>query len=345
MKALVFHEPGRISVEERPTPAPGPDEALIRVAATSICHSDIRVYRGLKSAKPGVIPGHETAGTVVAVGDGVTEVRSGQRVAVNPIVADGDCFFCRRGKRNRCLSRITLGYEADGGLAEYLLAPAQTVALGHLLPVPDGLPLTRACLTEPLACVLNSIETCRLEAGGSLLVIGAGPMGLMHVVLAQALGASVVLVSEPDATRRAIATELGATRVLDPAQDDVPAAVRDATGGLGTDAVALTAGFPEAVATALTAARRQGVVNLFAGFPPGAAPSLDVNLIHYGELTLTGSQNATTPQYQRALELLPNLADIDRIVTHRFGIDEAARSYETRLEGEGLKSMVVFKDV
>ncbi|HXF52175.1 MAG TPA: alcohol dehydrogenase catalytic domain-containing protein [Dehalococcoidia bacterium] len=344
MKALVFHEPGRITVEERPAPEPGPGEALVRVAATSICHSDIRVFRGLKRASPGVIPGHEVAGVVAAVGPGVSSVRPGDRVAIDPIVADGDCFFCRQGKRNRCLNRVTLGYERDGGLAEYLLAPAALVAQGHLLPVPDGVPLTRACLTEPLACVLNSLETCRVAAGASLLLIGAGPMGLTHLIAARALGATTIVVSEPDAARRELARAFGASDVLDPQADDPVRATREATGGLGADAVVVTAGLPDVVPLALAAVRRQGVVNLFAGFPPGTTVTLDVNAVHYGELVLTGSQNATTDQYRRALALLARLPEIDRIVTHRFSIDDAVRAYDVRLAGEGLKSMVVFEE-
>jgi L-iditol 2-dehydrogenase len=271
-------------------------------------------------------------------------VRPGQRVAVDPIVADGDCFFCRQGKRNRCVRRVTLGYEADGGLAEYLLAPAPLVAQGHLLPVPADVPLTRACLTEPLACVLNSLETCRVGGGASLFILGAGPMGLMHILAARKLGAAAVLVSEPDAARRGLALSFGATRALDPAADDLVTAARNATDGVGADAVVVTTGLPEVVPLALSLVRRQGVVNLFAGFPPEAAVPLDVNAVHYGELVLTGSQNATTDQYRRALALLGQMPDIDRIVTHRFSIDEATRAYDVRLAGEGLKSMVVFEE-
>lgn len=344
MKALVFHEPGRIAVEERPDPQPGPGEALVRVAATSICHSDVRVFRGLKRATPGVIPGHEVAGVVAAVGPDVAHVRPGDRVAIDPVLADGDCFFCRQGKRNRCASRVTLGYERDGGLAEFLLAPAALVAQGHLLPVPANVPLTRACLTEPLACVLNSLETCRVGAGASLFLVGAGPMGLMHLVAARALGATTILVSEPDPARRQLAASFGASHILDPQVDDLVSATREATDGLGADAVVVTAGLADVAPVAVTIARPQGVVNLFAGFPPGASVPLDLNAVHYRELVLTGSQNATTDQYRRALALLARLPEIDRIVTHRFSIDEATRAYEVRLAGEGLKSMVVFEE-
>jgi L-iditol 2-dehydrogenase len=344
VKALVFHQPERISVEDLPDPSPGPGEVLLRVAAAAICHSDIRVYRGLKHARPGVIPGHETAGTIEAVGAGVDGLRPGHRVVVCPIIACGRCPFCVSGRRHRCPGRRTLGYDEHGGLAEYLLAPAALVSLGHLLPVPEGLPLDRACLTEPLACVLNSLETCGLAAGRSLAIIGAGPMGLLHLLLARALGAGAVIVSEPDPERAATARRMGATAVVDPERAQLVDAISEHTDGLGADAVVLTAGLPELLDDGLACARRQGVVSLFAGFPPDARVSLDPNLIHYSEVRLTGSQNASPEQYRRTLQLLTTLPEIDAITTHRFPLAEATKAYEVRLRNEGLKSMVVMGD-
>ncbi len=344
MKALIFHEPGRIAVEEAPERQPGPGEALLRIGAAAICHSDIRVYKGQKHARPGVIPGHEIAGTVVAVGEGVTAPRAGDRVVVCPIVACGRCLFCIDGRRHRCLERRTLGYDDDGGLAEFLLVPAPIVSLGHLLPVPDGLSLERASVTEPVACVLNSLETCAVRAGSSLLVIGAGPMGLFHVLLARALGAGVIVVSEPDEERAAVARKLGATHVLDPRRDDLAAAVRERTGGLGADAVVISAGIPEALDAGLACVVRQGVVSLFAGFPPNTTVSLDPNAIHYSEVRLTGSQNASPEQYRRTLQLLPHLPEADTITTHRVPLADATSAYEVRLRNEGLKSMVLVSE-
>ena len=130
MSALVFHEPGRISLEERPIPEVGIDDVLVQVGAASVCASDIRVYKGEKYAKPGVIPGHEMTGEVVKVGEHVDEVQTGDRVVVCPIIACGECYFCLLGRRNRCLKRITLGYEEDGGFAQYLRAPGELVHLG-----------------------------------------------------------------------------------------------------------------------------------------------------------------------------------------------------------------------
>ena len=341
MKALVFHEPERISVDDVAEPVPAAGEALVRVVAAAICHSDIRVYKGQKHARPGVIPGHEIAGVVESLGAGVEGVGVGDEVVVCPIIACGRCAFCLLGRRHRCLERQTLGYDEDGGLAEYLLAPATLVASGHLLPVPDRLPLQRACLTEPLACVLNSLETCNVGAGSSLAIIGGGPMGLLHLLLARALGAGVVIVSEPDEARAEVARRLGATAVLDPRRDDLAAAVKERTAGLGADAVIVTAGLADVVAESLECSRPQGVVNLFAGFPPDTSVPFDPNVVHYKEIRLTGSQNASIDQYRRTLQLLPNLAEIEEVTTHRFPLAEATEAYHVRLRGEGLKSMVV----
>lgn len=342
MKACVFHGPGRVATEERPVPSLGPGDILLRVAAAGICHSDIRVFRGEKKARLGVIPGHETAGVIADMGQEVDGFKVGDPVVICPILACGKCFFCQRGFRNRCLSRVTLGYEEDGGLAEYMLVPSRLIELGHVLPVPAGLPLELASLTEPAACVLNSLEICRLQPGGSLLVVGAGPMGLLHLIMARALGIAKVLVSDLSQERLAFARRLGADAALDPRQDDLHGQVMEATGGLGVDAAVVAVGKADAVASTLGLVRRQGAINLFAGFPPETLTALDVNAIHYGELFLTGSQNATTDQYRRTLQLLPTLSNLSTIITHRYTIDAAPEAYTARQEMEGLKSVILF---
>ena len=341
MRALIFHEPGRIAVETRDDPAPGPGEVILRADAGGICASDLRVFRGEKHAAPGVIPGHEITGTVAELGQGVDGVAVGDRVAVYPIVACGRCEFCRRGLRNRCLNRRTLGYDLDGGLAQYVRLPAPIVAQGQLIAVPDGVPAGRAAMTEPTACVLNSLESCRFRAGAALAVIGAGPMGLSHVVLARALGAGPVIVSEPVGSRRAVAGEIGASAVCGGDPEETRAAVLDATSGRGADVVIVSVGLAGLPEIALPLAARQGCINLFAGFPPGTRADLDVNLLHYSEIVLTGSQNATPDQFRRTADLLPALGAIDRLTTHRFEMSDAAGAYATRNDPAALKTLVL----
>jgi L-iditol 2-dehydrogenase len=342
MKACIFHGPGDVRVEERPQPQPGPGQMLLEMRATGICYSDIRVYKGEKKARAGVIPGHEPVGVIAALGEKVEGFRTGQEVALCPILACGACFFCRRGYRNRCPQRVTLGYEEDGGLAEYMLVPEALLRLGHVFPLPTGLPTSRATLTEPLACVLNSLETCRVTAGGSLVVVGAGPMGLLHIMLARQMGVSTIIAVEPLDERLAHARRFGADICLNPKRDDPASRVMAATDGLGADAVVITTGSAQAAATGLALARRQGVVSLFAGFPPDSSIALDANAIHYGELVLTGSQNATSDQYRRALQLLTRLPQAEEVNTHPFKISEGPKAYSSRLGMDGLKSLVVF---
>jgi len=342
MKACVFHGPGDVRVEERQRPRPGRGEMLLEMRATGICYSDIRVYKGEKKARAGVIPGHEPVGVIAALGEGVDGFRTGQEVAVCPILACGACFFCRRGYRNRCPQRTTLGYDDDGGLAEYMLVPAAVIRVGHVFPLPAGLPPSRATLTEPMACVLNSLETCRLAAGGSLVVVGAGPMGLLHVMLARQLGVATIIVAELMDERLAHARRWGADLCLNPERDDVTSQVLAATDGLGADAVVVSTGSSQAAVGSLALARGQGVVSLFGGFPPNTNIPLDVNAIHYGEIVLTGSQNATSDQYRRALQLLTRLPQAEEINTHPFKISDGPKAYSSRLAMDGLKSLVVF---
>ncbi len=345
MRATVFNSPGNVTVEERPTPLAGPGEVRLRIAAASLCASDVRVYRGEKHAAPGVVPGHEIAGVVDQIGEGVTTLAEGDRVIVCPIVACNSCRFCLVGKRNRCVKRQTLGYDLDGGFAEYLRVPAALVSSGHVIKVPDSLPLDIAAVTEPSACTIASLELCEVGAGSSLAIMGAGPMGLMHLLLGRAVGAGTIIVSEPVAERRALAARWGADIVLDPATDDVKGAVKDATGE-GADAVIVSVGLNALVGPALDLVRPQGVVNLFAGFPRGGDPvPFDPNLVHYGEIILTGSQNATPDQYRRTAQMLGHIPHYDEILTNRYGIEQGPEAYESRLALAGLKSLVEFPGV
>ncbi|MEX2373808.1 MAG: alcohol dehydrogenase catalytic domain-containing protein [Dehalococcoidia bacterium] len=345
MRATIFNAPGNVTVEDRPSPFAGPGEVRLRVAAASLCASDVRVYRGEKYAARGVVPGHEIAGIVDQVGEGVTGVEQGARVVVCPIVACNRCRYCLVGRRNRCVARRTLGYDLDGGFAEYVRVPASLVETGHIIPIPDALPLDLAAITEPAACTLASLELCEVGAGSSLAILGAGPMGLMHLLLGRAVGAGPIIVSEPVAERRAMAARWGADIVLDPAVDDVRAAVMHATGE-GADAVIVSVGAGDLVGPALSLVRPQGVVNLFAGFPKGAPPvPFDPNLVHYGEVVLTGSQNATTDQYRRTALLLGHVPHMDELLTNRYGIEDAPQAYDARLALSGLKSLVEFPGV
>lgn len=338
MQALRFFEPGRVAVVAAADPHPGPGEVVLKLHATGLCNSDIRVYLGEKKAAAGVVPGHEMTGEVYETGPGA-RATIGETVSVCPILCCGSCSFCREGFRNRCPSRRTLGYDLDGGIAEFVRIPAELVAMGQLLPMDPATPPHLRALLEPFACMLNSVESLGVRAGAPFAIVGGGPMGLMHLVAARAYGAGPILVVEPDATRRQIATELGADAVADTTV--ALAAGRDLTHGEGFPAVALAVGLAEALPLALDLARRLGSINLFAGFPPNSTHLLDLNRVHYDEVRIFGTQNAPFHLYHRAAQMIPRLPLLDRIVTNRYPLAEAATAYTARLGHDGLKSAVV----
>jgi len=338
VKALRFFEPGNVAVVDTPDPAPGPGDVILKVHATGLCNSDVRVYLGEKKAAPGVVPGHEMTGEVVHADAGAV-AKAGDIVSVCPIVACGRCSFCREGFRNRCPSRKTLGYDLDGGIAEYVKVPAPLETMGHLLPIDHATPPHLRALVEPFACVLNSIESLQVRAGAPLVIVGGGPMGLLHLIAGQAYGAGPILVVEPDAKRREVAKELGATAAVDP--DAAPDVAKEMTGGEGFPSVAVAVGFAEAVPLALGLVRKLGWVNLFAGFPPNSTHVLDLNRVHYDEVRIFGTQNAPFHLYGRAAAMIPRLPVLDRIVTHRYSLADAANAYSARLGHDGLKSAVV----
>lgn len=338
MRALRFFEPGRVAVVDVPDPLAGPGEVILRVHATGLCNSDVRVYLGEKRAAPGVIPGHEISGEIVAAGAGA-DATVGQIVSVCPILCCGRCSFCREGFRNRCPSRRTLGYDLDGGIAEYVRIPALLVAMGQLLPMDPAVPSHLRALLEPFSCVLNSIDELAIGAGVSTAIVGAGPMGLLHLIAARAHGAGPILVVEPDPNRREVARELGADAAVAPGEAGDLA--KELTGGEGFRAVAMAVGFSQAVPVALDLARRLGRINLFAGFPPGSIHTFDLNRIHYDEVKIFGTQNAPFHLYAKAARMIPRLPALDRVVTNRYALEHAAEAYAARLGKAGLKSAVV----
>ncbi|MFN0093696.1 MAG: alcohol dehydrogenase catalytic domain-containing protein, partial [Dehalococcoidia bacterium] len=298
----------------------------------------VRVFLGEKKAAAGVIPGHEMAGEVAEVGPGAA-AKVGEVVSLCPIKCCGVCSFCRDGYRNRCPSRVTLGYDIDGGIAEYVKVPRELVSMGHLLPMDASVaPHLRAFL-EPLACVVNSIESIGVRAGSPLAIVGGGPMGLVHLIVGKLYGAGPILVVEPEPARRQVALEVGADAACAP--EEARQVGRDLTGGEGFPSVAMAVGFADATPTALDLCRKLGTINLFAGFPPGSAHSLDLNRVHYDEVRILGTQNAPFPLYARAATMLPKLTAIDRVITNRYSLADAAAAYSARLGKDGLKSAVV----
>ncbi|MGC5629081.1 zinc-binding dehydrogenase [Georgenia sp. Z1344] len=342
MRAVVLRGKGDVVLTDVETPRPGPGEVLLEVAANTVCGTDVRLVRGEKDARPGVVLGHEAAGVVHEVGEGVSAVSVGDLVAVLPTISCGSCYFCRRDLEHHCEQARLFGYQVDGGLAEYQLVPADAVARGNLVPAPAGTDPAHLALAEPLACVLNGLREYMVELGDTVVVMGAGPIGLLHVQVALLRGARNVVVTNRSAERRQVAFDMGATLALDPTTDDVDSEVRALTDGRGADVAVVSIGVPELFSEASRLVRIGGRVSAFAGFPKGGTAVIDPNDIHYGQLTVTGGSNCRRSDYHQAVDLLASGAiDGSRYVTHRFGLSDALDAIETTAQRGGIKVAVV----
>ena len=346
MRAAVFLGPDQMELRDMARPDAGSGEVLVKVAACAVCGTDLRILSGGKTrgvAPPRVL-GHEIAGEIVALGEGagqLTQLRVGQRVTMAPGIPCLACRFCNTGNENLCRNRSALGYRYDGGFAEYMMVPAVAVARGNMFPIPDRLSDSEAALAEPLACVVNGQRKSQIGLGDVVVVIGAGPIGLMHLQLSRMAGARKLIVSEPSPQRRALAGELGATRTVDPTAENLSEVVKAETDGDGADVVIAAIGVTQVVNQLLSITRPGGRVNLFAGYSGTGEAKIEANLIHYGELILTGTSACTREDFRQALNVLETgQLNMRALATHHFPLEQVADAFTTTRTGAGLRVIV-----
>lgn len=342
MKAAVLKAPDEIALEAIDDPAPGPGDVIIRVRAATICGTDIRIYRGRKTAGvryPSVL-GHEFAGEIVETG-GHEGLAAGDRVSLCPFVACGHCHLCKTGHENLCTSGQAVGYEIDGAFAELIRVPARAVTAGNLRHLPDTMSFEEAALVEPLSCVLNGQNKVGLSSADTVVVLGAGPIGLLHVHLARHRGAARIIASDPNSHRREAALAGGADAVVDPSTEDVVARVKEETGGRGADVVICAIGIPALARQATDLAAFSGRISLFAGFSKGEFAEMDVNAIHYRELTVTGAFGLSRRDFDHCFDMLASgKLDLKPLITHRYALDDIAGALATAESGAAIKVLI-----
>lgn len=323
MRQARFHGPGDVRLAEVPVPSPGPGEVLVKVEVALVCGTDAKAYRRghpVLLAKAPAPFGHEYAGTIVEVGEGVSGFRVGDRVTSANSAPCGHCFFCRRDQFSLCEHLQPL---LNGAYADYLLVPAPIVAT-NMFRIPSNMPAERAALLEPLACVLKGLEVGNPGPGTSVAIIGLGPIGLMLVYGAAARGARVIAVGRGEHKLEA-ARRMGAEHVVDyDASGDPLAAILSLTEEeRGVDLAVEAVGLPEVWDFALSAARKGGTVNFFGGCEEGSIAEVDTYRLHYEELTLTAAFHHTPRHVRLAMELLQR-SDLPHevLVTHRYPMDE-----------------------
>ena len=302
MKALLLSAYEQLEVTDVPAPVAGAEEVLVRVEACGICGSDVHGYDGTSGRRiPPIVMGHEAAGVIAAVGDGVSDFKIGDRVTFDSTVYCGHCDYCLRGEVNLCDNRQVVGvscgdYRREGAFAEYVRVPQRIV-----YKLPDGLSFAEAAMLEAVSVALHAVRVSQLRGGEVALVIGAGMIGLLTVQAAKAAGCSLVMVADVDATRLALATEVGADLVLHASGAELQTAVMGATGGRGVDVVFEAVGRNETVAAAIDAVRKGGTVTLIGNIAPEV--KLPLQKVVTREIRLQGTA-ASAGEYPQAMELM-----------------------------------------
>lgn len=343
MKAGVLLSVNEVRYTTIPDPKLEAGDMLLKVKAATVCGTDIRIFRGKKTTGiryPSVM-GHEFAGVVEQTG-GHSQFSIGQSVCVCPQFACGHCEYCVRGAENLCRNMMAMGYEVDGAFAEYVRIPAFGVNSGNVFAVPKGLSFEEAALAEPLACVMNGQERVGVKMGDTIAILGAGPIGILHIKLARLSGARKIIVSELNPIRREAALKAGADVAIDPSAEDLFASVKSETDGLGVDIAIVAIGVPSLANDAIRLVCHRGRVSLFAGFSKGQQAELDVNAIHYNELVVTGSFGLTRLLFGRALSMIASgQLEMKSLLTHRFALSDIKLALDTAEQGSAIKVAVL----
>jgi L-iditol 2-dehydrogenase len=343
MKAVIFDGKEAMRVAELPRPVCGPREALLQVAACGICGGDARsFFTGDQYTGKNRITGHEAAGVICEVGAGVRQWKVGDRLALAADIHCGECWYCRRELFNMCVDLKILGKHVNGGLTDFMLLTEEILTHGIINRVPEGLSLLHAAISEPLCSVLASHEELEIKAGETVVVMGSGPMGILHLELLRARGARVAMVDISRGRLELARKDFDADFVIDGSTEDVKARVWEITGGIGADAVITAAPSPAAVAQSVHLARKRGRIGLFGGLPAAQAEvAIDINRVHYAEIRIIGNFSYHPRQHQRALELLSSGGiRVERLIT-KYPIEDAKQGLYDIRDGKVLKAVVI----
>ncbi|CAN7214913.1 zinc-dependent alcohol dehydrogenase family protein [Mesorhizobium amorphae] len=320
MKAIRLEAVGSIALCEVGKPSAGPDDLLVRIEACGVCGTDRHLFHGEFPCKPPVTPGHEFSGIVEAVGAAVLGFSVGDRVTGDPNIACGRCKHCHAGRVNLCSNLNAIGIHRDGGFADYVVLPQKQAFL-----LPADLKPTHGAFCEPLACCLHGVDLAAIKPGASVAVLGGGVIGLLTVQLAKLAGATTIILSTRQASRRSLAQDLGATATVDPGAADVIDAVAGPSGLVpgGVDVVFECAGVRDTVEQSMRLARAGGTVVIVGVVPQGMKVAFEPFDLLFRELKVLGSfLNPYT--HGRAAQLIASGAiEIDRLISRQVTLEEA----------------------
>ncbi len=340
MRAATLWGPGEMSVSEVEEPRCPPGGALLRVTACAVCPTDIKMARvGQRDLSYPRILGHEVVGKVEASGD--VSLTTGDEVQVWPGIACGQCPSCLLGLDNLCAHQGIIGFNHDGGFAELMAVPALTVVRRGINVLPKGADPALVTLTEPLACCVHGQNAASVTARERVLIFGAGPMGLMHAALARRRGASV-LIAEPDPERRVLAVSMGAEVAVDPVEENLPDAVAEWSAHRGADVALLATPQVRVDDELLRMMAPRGRICAFSGLPKSDPRiSVDVNQLHYRELSLVGAYGCTSASNAEAFGLIArNEVDLRPLVSQRLPLSSIEEAFRVIEERRALKCVI-----
>lgn len=341
MKAARFHAPGDVRLEDVAEPTAGPGDVLLRVRACSMCGTDVKISRhGHQHIDPPRTMGHEIAGEIVDVGAGVADWSVGDRVQVIAAIPDGTCRECLAGRQSVCPDQTSMGYHYDGAFAPLCRVPSVVLAVDGLNRIPEGVSFAEASVAEPLACVINGQELARVGEGDDVVVIGAGPIGCLHVRLARAAGAQRVFLADLNRARLEQAEALVKPDGIVCSLDTDPVdAVLELTEGRGVDVAITATAAGAAQEAAVRMLARRGRLSLFGGLPKDASTiTLDSNVVHYRELTLVGANGSSQRHNALAIEhIAGGLVPVHDLITHRLPLDDVLEGIEIVARGDAIK--------
>jgi 2-desacetyl-2-hydroxyethyl bacteriochlorophyllide A dehydrogenase len=337
MKAAVLIAPGKFNIEERPIPEPKENEVLIKVEACGICTLEQRLFSGAMRLPLPLVPGHEASGRIEAIGSKVVEeLVPGQRVALDLVERCGECYYCRIGKSNLCLNRYKDAARMLGGFSEYIV-----VRPNQIFSVSDSVSYEEASFAEPLACCIHSLKRLKVAMTEDLLIVGAGTMGLLHLLAGRSMGLRIT-VSEPNSARREMAAALGADFVIDPKATDISGFGRDITDGIGFSSCVVTSPSPSALEPAILAMAKAARINIYTAYEDVMHIPLDLNTIHRNELLITGTEGRGQEDFFQAVRLLSfGKIDVNPLVSARTSFSGLEEGFRIALSGEAYRVLLM----
>ena len=345
MKVLRFYAPGDVRVEDAPVPEITADEVLIRVRNCSTCGTDVKIFHnGHQNITPPRVMGHEVAGEVSEVGANVSGWAVGDRVQVIAAVPCGECYECRKGWMAVCENQTSIGYQYDGGFAEYMVVPQAVLKVDGLNRIPEGVGFDEASAAEPFACAINAQELLGIEEGDTVVVFGAGPIGCIHTRIARGVHkAGRVFLVDVNAERLAMsAAAVQPDEVIDASSVDVMAEVMRLTDGRGADVVITATAANITQEQAIAMAARNGRISFFGGLPKtNPTITCDSNLVHYRQLHIHGANGSAPVHNKRALEYIASgVVPVKDLITVHLPLERALEAFDIVAKGQAIKVTV-----